>query len=633
MAKDDAGHVNETGKSPLNPHPNLERGLTAMTGSFISAYRENGSRATRQFYRLIEQYRDAPMSWLTHFAFSPRPCEPAENSGKTGNAAASAATSLNPLVGLEMQELMAAFAQIGKLGGEKPNLVFEQSSKLIRELALILGGTSTRMPDPKDRRFSHPQWHENPTYRWRMQAYLAWSEIFSHLVDRAENDPQQREQMRFATSLLTSALAPCNALFSNPAALHETARSGGMNLVNGTLNRVEDLICNRGLPSLMNRSVFKIGENLAATPGAVVFKTSVLELIQYRPATAEVYARPQLLVPPLISKGYVIDLAPQRSMVEYLVAHGFQVFAISWRNPTPAHRDWGLDDYAEALLGACRAACAVTDGPDLNVHGICGGTRVMIPLLGHLAAKRSRLVNAASLIVANLTTDAESAGLFASERAIAAVKRKSGLRGVLDGADIRQAYTMARPQDLVWKYWVSSYLMGNPPPAHDILHWSSDAPRIPARLHHELLDIYASNRIAEPGAVEVLGTPIALARIDCDKFVVGGMTDHISPWATSYATAQLFGGKFVFCVNSSGHAQTIVCPPGNPTLSYRVNRHHPEHADAWMATAEKRSGSWWDYWCGWLGERSGPLRKAPSVLGNAEFQPGSRAPGDYVTEP
>ncbi len=595
-------------------------------GAFYAAFGEISDRAALHFRWLLDQYRRLSTPWLPDFDLARTPDERADNGPP-------APASLNPLVGLEAREVMNIAADLGKVGVSQPHVLTEQASRLVRELTLILCGRSQRAPSPRDKRFSHHRWQSDPLLRRQMQSYLAWCESVHALVERGEPNSHRREHLRFVASLLTSALAPSNALANNPAALEEAARTGGFSVIAGLLNRIEDLACNRGMPSLMNRTAFSVGGNLAVTPGAVVYKNPILELIQYAPATAKVYARPQLLVPPLISKGYVMDLAPGRSLIEYLLGQRLQVFAISWRNPTPAQRDWGVDDYVAALASAVEAAAAIAGSADLNLHGICGGTRITAPLLGHWAATGKRHVHASSLIVANLITDDHSAGLFASEEAIASVKRKSALRGVLDGEDIKHAYTLARSQDLVWKYWVSSYLLGNPPPANDILHWSCDTPRMPARLHHELLDIFAGNLFAQPGAVRVLGTPIDLSAVECDQYVVAGMTDHISPWASTYATARLFGGRFSFCANSSGHAQTIVSPPGGKSSLYHLARATPSDAEQWWAGARAFHGSWWTHWSRWLQKRSGALRPSPAVLGNAAYPPGTAAPGDYVAEP
>ena len=435
-------------------------------------------------------------------------------------------------------------------------------------------------------------------------------------------------------SLLTDALAPTNSLLGNPAALKKTLESGGGNLLNGMKSMLSDLLANRGMPSQVATSAFKVGKNLALSPGAVVFRNPVLELIQYAPATREVYARPQLIVPPQINKFYLFDVAPGRSLVEYLRTNGFQVFAISWRNPTVAQRDCDMDTYVAALLEAMAAVRDITGSEDLNVHGACSGAMTITALLGHLAAKQERLVNAATMLVAVLGSNVETQlGLFATPETITAAKLNSKAKGVLEGQEMGRVFAWLRPNDLVWNYWVNNYLMGNSPPAFDILYWNNDTTRLPAKFHGQLIDIFVEDLLVKPRAMTVLGTPIDLSMVDCDKFVVAGMTDHITPWRGVFNTARSFGGTNEFVLSSSGHIQSVINPPGNPKAKFFTNPTLPANPDEWLAGAKPTAGSWWDLWRDWLAARSGERRAAPTALGNERYKLGEKAPGTYVLEP
>lgn len=539
----------------------------------------------------------------------------------------------NPFVGLRKQDILATVKQIAGQAVRHPKLVLEQQAALTRELIAALAGRSELQPPQGDKRFQDAAWKDNPFYRTCLQGYLAWSRALSNFVDKAGLDEKSRERARFVVSLLTEAAAPSNTLLGNPAALKRIIESGGASVVNGLHNRLADLLGNQGMPAQVDKKAFQVGRNLAVSPGRVVFRNEVLELIQYAPATPEVFSRPQVIVPPQINKFYVFDLAPGKSIVEYLVNNGFRVFAVSWRNPTPAQRDWGMDTYVQALLEAIDALRDITGSDDLNLHGACSGAMTMSALLGHLAAKRERLVNAATLMVAVLdNTEASQLGSFATPETIAAAKRSSRARGVLEGQEMGRVFTWMRPNDLVWNYWVNNYLMGNAPPAFDILYWNNDTTRLPAKFHGQLLDMFVGNAFQRPGGTSILGAPIDLAEVDCDKYVVAGMTDHITPWKGVYRTARLFGGRTDVILSSSGHIQTLVNPPGNPKAKYFLNPESPADPDAWLAGAQAVSGSWWEHWRQWLAARSGEMRRAPRRLGNRRHPPGATAPGTYVFE-
>ncbi len=410
--------------------------------------------------------------------------------------------------------------------------------------------------------------------------------------------------------------------------------TGGASLVRGLTHMIEDLANNGGLPSQVNMKAFQVGKDLALSPGAVVFQNEVLELIQYQPTTPQVYQRPLLIVPPQVNKFYVLDLSPGKSIARYLVGNGQQVFTISWRNPTPQQREWGFETYDRAILEAIEAVRAITESPDVNIIGSCLGGMTLATLLGHLAALGDQRIHAVTFLVTVLDTNVESTmGLFASKETIAGAREASRLRGVVEGQEMARVFAWLRPNDLIWNYWVNNYLIGNDPAAFDVLYWNNDTTRLPARLHGDLLDLYETNAFTHPGALEVLGTPIDLSKVTNDAYIVAGITDHITPWQGCYATTQLLGGKTKFILSNSGHIQALLNPPGNPKASYFVNEHYPADPEPWLARAKKQTGSWWEDWRDWLGQRSGEQKAAPGELGNEQYQPGLPAPGSYVFEP
>ena len=433
-------------------------------------------------------------------------------------------------------------------------------------------------------------------------------------------------------SLWTDALSPTNTLLGNPAALKKIIESGGTNLFNGLKNMLADLSTNKGMPAQVDKKAFEVGRNLALSPGAVVFRNEVLELIQYQPATSEVFARPHVIVPPQVNKFYVFDLSPGKSIVEHLLKSGYQTFAVSWRNPTPAQRDWDMDSYVAALLEAIAAARDITGSDDVNLHGACSGAMTMTALLGHLAAKQEPIVNAVTMMVAVLDNSTESQlGMFSSPEIIAAAKKNSATKGVLEGQEMGRVFAWMRPNDLVWNYWVNNYLLGNPPPVFDILYWNNDTTRLPAKFHSTLIDIFANDWLLNPGQFKMLGVPVNVSQIACDKFIVAGLTDHITPWRDGYRMARALGGTNEFVLSSGGHIQTLINPVGGAKGKYFVNPTLVPRADDWLSQAKPVAGSWWEHWRAWLAARSGEVRAAPVRLGNDRYPHGGDAPGTYVS--
>ncbi|HXZ00505.1 MAG TPA: alpha/beta fold hydrolase [Stellaceae bacterium] len=540
----------------------------------------------------------------------------------------------NPFVGLRLGDVLGAFDSIAQASVRQPRLVLALQAALAGELLAIAVGRSERAPPAGDRRFQDAEWRNDPRFKALLQAYLAWAARLDDYVGKLGLGRGATERARFAMSLLSDALAPSNALWTNPAALRRLGESGGASLLAGCRNLLGDLLANGGMPAQVDKRAFRPGENLALTPGAVVLRHDVLELIQYAPAGETVRPRPLLIVPPQINKFYIFDLAPGRSLIEYLTKNGFQVFVASWRNPAAAQRDWSMDTYVDALTAAIDAICDITGSADVNLAGACSGAMTLSALLGHLAAKGDRRVHSATMMVVLLDRSEDSQlGLFATPQTVAAAKQASAAAGVLSGSAMGRMFAWMRPNDLVWSYWVNNYLLGNDPPAFDILYWNNDTTRLPARFHGEILDLFTANLLRRPGGLEILGTPIDLAQVTCDKYVVAGTSDHITPWQGGWRAARLFGGRTDFVLAASGHIQSIVNPPGNPKARYFVNPDDAEDPERWRAAATATQGSWWDHWRDWLAARSGDPVAAPAALGNARHPPLAAAPGAYVLAP
>ncbi|MDQ6782054.1 MAG: alpha/beta fold hydrolase [Actinomycetota bacterium] len=493
-------------------------------------------------------------------------------------------------------------------------------------------GRSEVGPAKGDRRFTDVTWSENPAYHRVMQAYLAACEAVGEVVDNAYlANWRDRERVRFVATVLTSALAPTNTLLGNPAALKRALETGGGGLRQGVRNLMSDLRHNGGLPTQIDRSAYTVGQDLAATPGAVVYRDQVLELLQYRPATAQVRRIPIVVVPPQINKYYFMDLAPGRSLIEFAVGQGQQVFAISWRNPTKEHSDWDLDTYAASILAALDAVCAITRSEQVNLFGLCAGGITTSAVLNHLAATGDNRVRSASFGVTLLDWSAPApVGMLSAPALTRFAARRSRAAGVLDSRSLASVFTWMRPNDLVWSYWVNNYLLGNDPPKSDILAWNADGTNLPSGLHGQFLEIFESNELTRPGALTVLGSPVDLGQITVDTYVTGGTTDHLTPWNGCFASARLLGGESTFVLANTGHIQTLVCPPGNPKSRYWTGPQPTGDPEAWRAAATEHTGSWWEHWAGWIDHRAGARKQAPRTLGDAAHAPLADAPGTYV---
>ena len=553
---------------------------------------------------------------------------------EVGAQAAKGHLEPSPFIGLDPSEVFATLGQLTREAIVTPMHVVEHESALAGALLSILTGKAEIAPAKGDKRFFDVAWQSNPFYHMYMQGYLAWTGALDRYIESTSFDDVVKQRAHFITSLMTDALSPTNMLLGNPAALKKAVESGGKSLVDGFSNLMKDVVTHNGMPTQVNMHAFRVGENLGLSKGAVVWKNDVMELIQYGATTAEVHARPLLIVPPQINKFYIFDLAPGKSIVEYLLNGGIQTFIVSWRNPTPAQRHWNMDTYVSSLLDAIDAIRDITGSDAINLQGACVGAITVASLLGYLAATKRSIVNAVTLNVVVMDIGTESVlGLFATKETIAAAKMNSQRHGVLEGNEMGRIFAWMRPNDLVWNYWVNNYIMGNPPPAFDILYWNNDSTRLSADFHCQLMDVFGDQRLQHAGGMEVLGTPIDLHQVDCDKFFVGGVTDHITPWKGAFRAARVFGGKTEFILSSSGHIQSLINPPGNPKAKYFEGTDLPPDPDAWLASAKQVPGSWWDLWRQWLAARSGEMRSAPTELGNLRHPPGVAAPGTYVFEP
>jgi polyhydroxyalkanoate synthase len=557
-----------------------------------------------------------------------------EQTSELADSASGAMLGPNPFIGIRSEDVLATAGALTKEAAAHPMLLLEEQAALVREIALVFAGQSTVKPARDDKRFTDAAWTGNPFYRIFLGSYLAWTNTLDDFIDKSSFDARTKERARFVRQLVTDALAPSNSL-ANPAALKRAVETGGVSVVDGLRNMTSDMLNNSGMPAMVDKSAFEVGKNLAMTPGSVVFRNEVLELIEYRAQTERVYATPLLIVPPQINKYYVFDLSPEKSMVDFLIKGNISSFVVSWRNPTAAQRDWGMDTYVAALIEALDTVKEISGSPKVNIAGACAGAMTLSALLGYYAAGSGESpINSATLMVAVLDSETESLmTLFMTPDSAKAAKAGTKAKGVLEGSEMGRVFAWLRPNDLVWNYWVNNYLLGKSPPAFDILSWNADTTRLPAKFHGELIDTFVENKFKRAGALTVLGRPIDLHAVTLDSYVVAGITDHISQWKGVYRTMMMLGGEPTMVLSAAGHIQSLINPPRDAAKrQFYLNPDHVADPEEWLKAATAHKGSWWGNWLEWLERHSGDQIPAPAQAGSAAHPPIADAPGTYVRE-
>lgn len=543
------------------------------------------------------------------------------------------ANVLNPVLGVSVADLARTGLAVLREGLLQPTIGLEHAAKLTQENIRIIFGKSELLPDPRDRRFADPAFTEQPVYRRVAQSWLALQNSLQDWSNDISSKEIDRKRASFITQLLADAVAPTNTLVGNPSAIQQVRDTRGASLWRGTRNLLDDVRHNGGMPKQVDTSKFRVGENLALTKGSVVFEHPILELIQYASQTSKVRSRPIFVVPPQINKFYLYDLAPGKSMVEFLVQQGFRVFVVSWRNTSPENRDWGLAEYIEAIEEAIDATCEISRQRSVDGVGACaGGTTFTSGLAYWAALGRANKVASLTLMVNVLEThpDDSDVGLFATDEAIEAARKRSAKHGVLDGRDTARVFNWMRPNDLIWNYVGNNYLHGQSPPAFDVLYWNNDTTRMPARLHSDFLDVFKDNPFSNPGAMSIRDVELDLRRVTCPVFITGGSTDHITPWHACYRSTQLFGGNTEYLLSTAGHIQSILNPPGPSKRRFYTNNRTPPDHEEWFKGATEHAGSWWPYWANWLRNLDDTERNAPRKTGTAKRKPIRPAPGHYV---
>jgi len=618
---------------------------------------------------------------LDQRAASREAAEPAE-SVTSGESAlpAGAAEALGPEGSLgpapDPVGLALALARLPLRLGRRPGAVAEATGRWAQGMGAAMAATALRAagrrvagpvrPGPKDRRFQEPDWEENPWYFGLEQAYLLWARLVGDLLEGADLDRKERVKTELAAQMVVDALAPPNTLLGNPAALHRALQTGGLSLARGFANFLEDLATNGGRPKQVDRRGFQLGRNLAATPGQVVYRNDLMELLQYAPQTPTTFEVPLLLSPPWINRYYVMDLSPGRSFAEWAVSHGHTTFAISYRNPDASMRDVTLEDYlVHGPLQALDVVADITGAPEASIVGLCLGGTLTAMLLAYLAARgEGNRVRTATLL--NTLIDFSEPGVlgaFTDPGTVARLERTMARRGYLDSAEMSSTFDLLRANDLIWPYVRHNWLMGEDPPAFDILAWNADGTRMPAAMHSFYLRAcYLENRLAR-GTLRLAGEDLRLEDVSQEVYLLAAKEDHIAPWRSSYRATQLLA-RARFVLSSSGHIAGIVNPPGPKSRHWTYEGHGgespgpevrarqgrsgsrspvgagggsgggalPASASEWLAGAAEHQGSWWEDWAAWMATRSGELGPPPA-MGSARYPPLGPAPGQYVMAP
>ena len=476
---------------------------------------------------------------------------------------------------------------------------------------------------------------ENSLDQWLNDAYAAGSAGVRRWLAGIDADAATRAKFEFAAEQWLAAMHPDNFLATNPMAIRRAIETGGASLSEGLRLMSSDIA--RGRVSNTDETAFEVGKNLAVTPGAVVMRNQLAELIQYRPTTPKVGARPLLIVPPCINKYYILDLRPENSFVGHCLAQGHTVFMVSWRNPGATEAGMTWDDYLQlGVVDAIAAARAISRSATVNALGFCVGGTILATALAALASRGERPVASLTLLATLLDfSDAGQLGVFVDSATVAYREAALASGGILPGAELAGAFSALRPRDLVWNYVSNGYLRGERPPAFDLLYWNADSTNLPGPMYcWYLRNMYLENNLREPGRLRSLGEPVDLAAIGVPTYIVATREDHIVPWRAAFESTHLLGGETRFVLGASGHIAGIVNPPSKNRRSFwRIDAPSGMRADsanAWLAAAVETPGSWWNDWSSWLGRFAGRKVAAPKQPGNVKFPPLAAAPGEYV---
>jgi len=547
-------------------------------------------------------------------------------------------------LGQAFMELAAKmFSNPYRLAEAQMNLFLEYSALWQASMMKLFGQPATPVAEPSksDKRFRHEDWQQNFLFDYLKQSYLITARWLHGAVANVEGlEEHTRKKVDFFTRQYIDALAPSNFALTNPEVFRETIASGGQNLVKGLNNLLDDIDRGNGQLkiSMTDSKAFELGVNIATTRGQVIFQNDLMQLIQYEPSTAKVAKRPLLIIPPWINKYYILDLREKNSLVKWCVDQGLTVFVISWVNPDQRHASKDFEDYlVEGPIAALDAIEKATGEKSANVLGYCLGGTLLAATLAYLNAKKDRRIASATFMTALI--DFAGAGeleVFIDEEQIASLERKMNERGYLEGSEMANTFNMLRSNDLIWSFVINNYLLGRDPFPFDLLHWNQDSTRMPAKMHSFYLrNMYMKNKLREPGGITLVGVPIDVTRVTTPSYFVSAMEDHIAPWKTTYAGAQVLGGERRFVLSGSGHIAGMINPPAAKKYGYWTNEKLSKTPNAWLEGAKQHEGSWWTDWIEWLRPYLGPqvaAREIGKSGGKARLRPIEPAPGSYARQ-
>jgi polyhydroxyalkanoate synthase subunit PhaC len=540
-----------------------------------------------------------------------------------------AATAL----GVDLRSMIDAWGTIADEAVAQPRSVLKAATSFAGALRDIWIKGVEAPVDPSDSRFADPAWSENPLFKRIGQSYHAWSGALDAWLTESGLEGMNRERARFVLSAAKDVLAPVNTLVGNPEALRRALDSRGTSVWRGVRNFVDDVRHNHGYPAVADRHAFELGVDVAASEGSVIFRNELFELIQYKPKTAEIRSIPLLYVFSQVNRFYLGDLTPDRSLFQRLLDAGISVFAVSWKNPTTAERDWNLDTYAGGVIDAVRIVREITAQPRVHLIGVCAGGLAAATAAGVMAARKNDWIDALSLFINVLDfrpADSDF-GLFVDERSVAAQKAAIRNKGIYAEKDVFEMFALLRIEENIMSFFRSNYLLGEPPLKHPLLFWSMDYTRVPAEMQCDLLDLSQQNQLAKKER-RVLGKRVDLSKITYPVYLMAGSTDHITPWKACYRSTQLFGGPITFVLTNQNHTQTISGRLDNKHLRFWIPSALPVDPDEALRSAEEHRGSWTFHWIDWLQSRAPVEVAAPSDPGSDKYPVIAPAPGAYVRE-
>ena len=528
-----------------------------------------------------------------------------------------------------------------------PEQLIEKQMTLWQDYMTLWQNTSRKMmgddtveptikPAKGDKRFKDDDWEENQIFDFIKQSYLLTSRFLAGAADDINPEGgHEKDKMNFFTRQFIEAMSPTNFALTNPEVIRATIDSKGQNLVRGLENIIRDYDPESGkfTISMTDNKEFELGRNVGTTPGKVIYRNALIELIQYNPTTEKQYKKPLLIVPPWINKFYILDLRPENSLVKWLTNKGYSVFIISWRNPDKSMADMGLEDYMNlGTLAAIDAVKKATGEKKINTVGYCIGGTMLSCTLAHLAAKDDLdQIGCSTFLVTQVDfSEAGELTIFVDEKQMADMKQNMEKDGYLDGKTMANTFNMLRSSDLIWSFVINNYMKGEDPFPFDLLYWNGDNTRLTRACHLQYLDdMYLKNNLVKPGAITLNGTPLDLTKITIPTYIQAAHSDHICPWKSVYKDTWHFSGPKRFMLAGSGHIAGVVNPPSAKKYNHWLNDDLPRDADKWLEGATSKPGSWWNDWHKWLGRKSGP-KVAARTPGDGALEILEDAPGSYV---